>query len=603
MKQNSHELTRAVKLLHNMDKKYIPFLVLHGALKTLSFYLPILILAEVLDGVLNGAEFSQLITSATLQILGKFLLQLILLWVEKTVQVKSQHLSYYFETLLSRKTLTIDYVQLESQTVRELQNRIKSDRSWGSGFFGITANLQNLIDQGANLVLSVIILLPLLVHTISTGNFLAVSIVFVALLISIINARFFDHWHSIQEAQAMENMTAVEMKSRFQYLNEGGGALGYRDIKDALLYKAVRLLEPTLHKEEQQIRTCTNQISGLNTFSGIIKGALTGLMMVICIGGVTWCALLGQISAGLIIQYAQSIFQLANGLAAFFQIRTELEVDAGRLKTTMDYLELKEEKSEGVLPPASIHSIEFCNVSFSYPGANQKALDHVNLKIDSKKRTAIVGLNGSGKTTLIKLICRLYQPDEGQILIDGQDIQTFDQQAYRDLLGVVFQDFSLLSLPLGNIIAANETYRAEEVRESLAKAGISETLFGENGLDTILYKDYADDGRDISGGEAQKLAIARAIYKNAPLVILDEPTAALDPKSEMDIYTSFDHLVGKKGVIYISHRLASCQFCDKIIVMGQGRVMEEGSHLQLLQNNGQYSKLWTTQAQLFGKLC
>ena len=180
------------------------------------------------------------------------------------------------------------------------------------------------------------------------------------------------------------------------------------------------------------------------------------------------------------------------------------------------------------------------------------------------------------------------------------DIWDYDEAAYRDLLAVVFQDFSLFSFSLGSVVASSEIYDDNRVRDALVRSGMGEWLRARGkGVETILYKEYENDGMDISGGEAQKIAIARAIYKDASLVILDEPTAALDPQAEYDIYTKLADLIGDKGVIYISHRLTSCRFCDEIIVMDNGHIAEQGKHSQLLDHNGRYAKMWNAQAQYY----
>ena len=216
-------------------------------------------------------------------------------------------------------------------------------------------------------------------------------------------------------------------------------------------------------------------------------------------------------------------------------------------------------------------------------------------------RLAIVGENGSGKTTFIKLLCRLYDPQEGEILLNGIDIRKYNYRDYMGVFSVVFQDFQLLSQSLGSNVAGSVQYDPERVKQALADAGFGERLSTlEKGLDTILYKDLSEDGVDISGGEAQKIAIARALYKNAPFIILDEPTAALDPLAEAEIYSKFNEISGDKTAIYISHRLSSCIFCDEIAVFHQGQVIQQGTHEALLADtDGKYHALWAAQAQYY----
>lgn len=247
------------------------------------------------------------------------------------------------------------------------------------------------------------------------------------------------------------------------------------------------------------------------------------------------------------------------------------------------------------------YEIEFRNVSFRYPGTETYALKNLSLKLHIGERMAIVGMNGSGKTTMIKLLCRLYDPQEGEILLNGVDIRKFRQEEYIRLFSVVFQDFKLLSMPLGENVAASLDVDEKLAEQVLRKAGLSERLAKlPEGLETWLYQDIADDGVEISGGEAQKIAIARALYKDAPFVLLDEPTASLDPLSEYEIYSGFDAMVGDKTAIYISHRLSSCRFCDDIAVFHEGRLVQRGTHEELLKDEqGKYYELWNAQAQYY----
>lgn len=247
------------------------------------------------------------------------------------------------------------------------------------------------------------------------------------------------------------------------------------------------------------------------------------------------------------------------------------------------------------------YEVEFKDVSFKYPGSDIWALRHVNMKFQVGKRLAIVGENGSGKTTFIKLLCRLYDPQEGQILLNGIDIRKYRYDDYMNIFSVVFQDFQLLSQPLGNNVAGSAVYDKARVRRALIDAGFGDRLETmPDGLDTMLYKEFTENGVEVSGGEAQKIAIARALYKDAPFIILDEPTAALDPIAEAEIYSKFNDIAGDKTAIYISHRLSSCKFCDEIVVFHQGAVIQQGTHAALVADeHGKYYELWNAQAQYY----
>ena len=212
-------------------------------------------------------------------------------------------------------------------------------------------------------------------------------------------------------------------------------------------------------------------------------------------------------------------------------------------------------------------------------------------------------MNGSGKTTFIKLLCRLYDPTEGEILLNGIDIKKYNYEEYLSVFSVVFQDFKLFSYPLGENVAAKSVYDKAAVTRCLIDSGFKERLQSmPEWLDTYLYKDFCKQGVDISGGEAQKIALARALYKDAPFIILDEPTAALDPVAEAEVYSNFNKIVGDKTAIYISHRLSSCRFCDEIAVFDNGRIVQQGSHDKLVADEtGKYHELWYSQAQYYNK--
>ena len=249
----------------------------------------------------------------------------------------------------------------------------------------------------------------------------------------------------------------------------------------------------------------------------------------------------------------------------------------------------------------SEYYVEFRDVSFKYPGAETYALRHVNMKFKVGERLAVVGMNGSGKTTFIKLMCRLYDPTEGEILLNGVNIQKYNYDEYLALFSVVFQDFKLFSFSLGENVASSAMYDADMVVSVLNQSGFGERLaIMPDGIKTALYKDFDKKGIEISGGEAQKIAFARALYKNAPFIILDEPTAALDPIAEYEIYSRFNEIVDDKTAIYISHRLSSCRFCDKIAVFDNGKIVQQGSHEELVKDQkGKYYELWHAQAQYY----
>ena len=242
-------------------------------------------------------------------------------------------------------------------------------------------------------------------------------------------------------------------------------------------------------------------------------------------------------------------------------------------------------------------SVEFKNVSFKYPRTDRYILKNISVKISSGEHLSIVGQNGAGKTTFIKLLCRLYDNYEGEILVDGKDIKEYSFKEYMKVISVVFQDFKLFAFTVKeNVTVFNEG--DTDLEEVYDISGVSNWIKElEDGDETYIYKYFVEGGIEPSGGESQKLAIARALYKNAPIVILDEPTAALDPIAEYEVYKNFDKLVNGKTAVYISHRLSSCRFCDRIIVFNDGHIIEDGSHDELMKDtNGFYFNMYNTQA-------
>jgi len=313
----------------------------------------------------------------------------------------------------------------------------------------------------------------------------------------------------------------------------------------------------------------------------------------------------GAFGVGAVTQYVGAATTLAMNVSTLISCVGGMYNNADFLRTTMEYMDIPNPMYQGSLTTEKRsdrnYEVEFRNVSFKYPGTEEYALRNVSMKFKVGSRLAVVGRNGSGKTTFIKLLCRLYDPTEGEILLNGIDIRKYDYDDYIRICSVVFQDFRLFALKLGENIGGGSSYDKERVLDCLERAGFTERLSSmPDGLDSYLYKNVSEKGVEISKGEAQKLAIARALYKDAPFIILDEPTAALDPLVEAEIYAKFNDIVGDKTAVYISHRLSSCRFCDEIMVFEQGRLVQQGKHDTLVeQRDGMYYRLWNAQAQYY----
>lgn len=314
-------------------------------------------------------------------------------------------------------------------------------------------------------------------------------------------------------------------------------------------------------------------------------------------------ALYGVLPIGDVLLYAGSVTRAMSDLQTFLATGSEFDYINSYLSTYEDFIAQPSMAYDGTLPiekrDDGQYEFAFHDVSFSYPGTNIPVLEHVTLSFAVGEKTALVGRNGAGKTTLIKLLCRLYEPTSGYITLNGIDIRKYSYKEYTQAFSVVFQDFHLFSLPLDENIAAGTEIDEAALQSSLAKVGLTDRVQQlPQGVRTRLYNNNGS-GVDLSGGEAQRTAIARALYKDAPFVILDEPTAALDPIAEAEIYEQFSQMTAGKTAVYISHRMSSCKFCDRIIVLDHGRIAEDGTHGTLLANHGIYANLYETQAQYY----
>lgn len=335
-------------------------------------------------------------------------------------------------------------------------------------------------------------------------------------------------------------------------------------------------------------------------------------------GAATWLVSQAGVYAYLIYQVIQGNVTIGDftmytaSFATFFNFINELLTHAGNLlacsrevddfRSFLDFGEGDEE--DGGIPVPKLDSYEFTfkNVSFRYPKAEAYALKNLNLTVKAGERLAVVGLNGAGKSTFIKLLLRLYEPTEGEILLNGVNVKDYNRHDYYQVFAPVFQNVELFAFPLAENISmqAPDETDAKKAEECLQAAGLKEKLEAlPKGVKTEVLKVIYDDGVDFSGGEKQKIALARALYKDAPVVVLDEPTAALDAVAESRLYEDFDKLIGGKTAVYISHRLSSTQFCNHVAMFSGGEMVEYGTHKSLLEQNGEYAKMFRIQAQYY----
>lgn len=573
-----------------------------GRIECPAFYLPVLLVARILDLLVYRENSADPVSIAVVGLVGIWLLKGVKALLEKEMKTRSYQIAMRFETLVPVNTLNISFSDLESDYAKEMRARILADRSWGSGFFGVADKFCNLCNSGFELLGSVIMLIPLAMQVSGSAAGKVAAALLFNIGLAVVGASVYAKWYQKKESAAMNQMTQAEKDSRFWYMDEGGsGAIGAQSLKDIFMYRAKKMIQKTIDTEREGVRKNVFTIARINSAGGLGTGMIQGILLCVSYYCVLALAIAGTITVGMVLRYAQAIFQACMSVSASIRLAGEFRTDVGRIASTLEYLNLEAEKTKGdSFTEMTKGVIEFRNVSFRYPGTKELVLDHVSLKIEPSEKIAVVGKNGSGKTTLVKLLCRLYEPEEGEILWNGKNIREYDLKEWQKIFAIVFQDYSLLSLTLGQNVAASEQYEAERAKEVLQLAGFGERLNKlKKGLETVVYPEYEQDGVSFSGGEEQKIAIARAIYKGGQICILDEPTAALDPVSESRVYESFDEIVKGKTAVYISHRLSSCKFSDRIFVLDNGKIAESGTHEALLSQNGLYAQLWQAQAQYY----
>lgn len=341
---------------------------------------------------------------------------------------------------------------------------------------------------------------------------------------------------------------------------------------------------------------------GLTLKGQVIASATTLLSEAATYGYLAWRLFLSAITVGEFTMYVSAMSNFNATMRAFMESILEIRRFSGYYSALSYYMNtprLMRSSGEQEIP-SKVESIEFDHVSFKYSGQQEYALRDVSFTIHAGEKLSVVGENGAGKSTFIKLICRLYDPTEGVIRVNGVDIKEYDYDEYQKLFSSVFQDYQLFSFSLKDNIAFDKPAEDAEVARVLERSGFDlQSKKRSHGIYTFVNKDFEPDGFAPSGGEGQKIALARALFKDAAIVLLDEPTAALDPRAEYELYQKFYDLVESKTALFVSHRLASSKFCDRVLVFQNGTLVEDGSHDELMANGGLYSELFQMQAQFY----
>ena len=489
-----------------------------------------------------------------------------------------------------RKVLSMEYQTLENPDILNMAQ--KAEEATGGNNNGVEGMMHSVYAIGKNVVLMAV--------TLTTIVTLDRKLILILSVVSFLQFLFFKHTVKRDKKEVWDKLAPTWRK--INYMERATQDFDYAkdirlfDMKGWLLDKQHEILNEkqskTLHSRNLWMKN-----SAFSNLIGIVsKGAVYAILIYsvldtdMSIGNFT-------LFLGLSSTFSSTLTNFLNSLGQF----KEQSMQTDDFRSFIDY-ENEPENDTVSLPKTDKYTFEFKNVSYKYKGAEEYALKNLNLTFEAGKRLAVVGLNGAGKTTFIKLLLRLYDVTEGEILLNGIDIRRFKRNEYYILFAPVFQNVEVFAFPMSENISMKPPCDTDvKVAEECAvKAGMGEKLNSlSDGITTELLKVIHDDGVDLSGGEKQKLALARALYKNAPVIVLDEPTAALDALAEYSLYKNFDEIIGDKSAIYISHRLSSTRFCDSIVMFKSGEMVEYGTHEELLAKGGAYSEMFNIQAQYY----
>lgn len=503
-------------------------------------------------------------------------------WIKNLSQ---EWFNEYFQVKINQQSMSVDFECTEDSKVLDQMNKAKEGMDWYSG------NVCGILDQFFSIITNIAALIGVIAILLFSS-----PLVIIFQILSVVFFSFFNKKIKTIEIESFKNLSKSNRIFGYLFFELSDFSYG----KDIRLYDATNLFNhlSTKHLDDQtniwkersiKSKKQYYKMNFSNLVCTILVFSYIGLKVIknfITIGDFSMCVTASNDFTNCcqaIVQSIQEILKRSNYVNEYLKF---MEYPVALPKGTKS-VDLNK-----------THIIEFKNVSFKYPRSDKYVLKNVSIKIPNAQHLAIVGLNGAGKTTFIKLLCRLYDVTDGEILIDDINIKEYSDDEYRKLFAVLFQDFKLLAFSLKENIAFSPDVPDSKIDDVLKLAGLyddAQKLPQKN--DTCIYKSFDESGVELSGGQKQKTAIARALYKNSPIVILDEPTAALDPLAEAEIYEDFNKMVGGKTAIYISHRLSSCKFCDQIAVFSEGNIKEYGTHDQLMKiPDGIYKEMFTTQA-------
>lgn len=510
--------------------------------------------------------------------------------MKRYMDVQNPYVSQKMEQLLGEKVMSLPYARLEDPYYLDLKERAAFAFLNQQAMLNMIIGLAELLQKGSTLLGLTMIMLTL-------------SPVPVGILLVLIGVMLL-----------LQRRLSVHMQKIHQFILPINRRYGYyvnlafedKTQKDIRLYHMSEMLGDRVDWYNRDMTEIFGSYRRKEGFYLGLYGVINDLQAAISYGYVglrvitDWFG--GRIGLGSFTMYVNAAVQFSTNITGFGTAVIRLRQLLGYLDPFMELMELPDEQKalQGAAFSGPVESIVFENVDFTYPGSEKKVLDQVSFSVKKGEKIAVVGLNGAGKTTLIKLLCRLYQPGNGRILVNGRDIQEYDYASYMAQVAAVFQDYRLFNFTIEENISCHEVGQDEKmVKKLVNQVGLADKMEElPKGLHTLLGKAYDEEGTELSGGQEQKVAIARALYKDASLIILDEPTSALDPLAEAEIYENFNELAGGKTAFYISHRMSSSVFCDRVLVIDRGRVADFAPHGELMKKEGSlYRKMFEAQAE------
>lgn len=494
-----------------------------------------------------------------------------------------------YAVMAFNKNLNTDYINIESLEWREKNNRATE---FYRSYYSASADFLDTCNQMLVCLVGVITSLTLIYKI----NFIMILLIFSTCI-----AEFFLLRYLNKEEKDVKN-ERIGVFVKFDYY--------YSLSKDLTASKDIRLYGFTEHflfsiaKFISVLEKIVSKYMHQSIKVGGTRALLNFLRELVAYAYLTYLVCTGSLSVSDFIFYFGIITGFSNWIMSFVYLYSNMERCCNDCQAFRDFVESDEEKqSKPNVDFKDVESIEFKNVSFTYPSAENSTINNMSFKVKKGENIAVVGENGAGKTTAVKLLCGLYYATKGDILVNGKSIKDFSLNSYFDLFSVVFQDYRFLPMTVAENICASVNYDKEKLYGAFEKAGIKDKI---NSLadkeNTYMVKDVYKDAADFSGGEKQKLLLAKAVYKNSPILILDEPTAALDPIAENELYLKYSEITDNKISFFISHRLSSTRFCDRIFFIKDGTVAESGTHEELMKLKGNYYRMYQVQSYYYKEM-